>query len=237
MEWTLVYAFSKKLSTSEIQWKNFLKIFFKSVKYNKRFHKIKIYTDEHTLSYINHLDILIKVISFENYLFLDDIKIEVLGILEKNEVLIDPDIFLYKKLQLDNKFDLIVDRPVSINSYWYLDDIQSCKKYDFSKHLNFEVLDDITGNIGIMKFFNKELLNRYIDFYNKIKLTALNEKKLLPPFPTYSILLGEIGLKNVVDGYNYTMGFANKDIRNNYIHLAGENKSLNNLKPLDRSII
>lgn len=237
MEWTLVYAFSKKLSTSKNQWDNFLKVFFKSVQYNKRFHKIKIYTDESTLSYINHLDVSIESIPFENHLFLDDIKIQVLGILEKNEVLIDPDIFLYTKLHLDNKFDLIVDRPVSINSYWYLSDIQSCKKYNFSKHLNFDVVNNITGNIGIMKFFNKELLNRYIDFYNKVKLTASKEKKSLPPFPTYSILLGEVGLKNVVDDYNYSMGFASSNTLNSYTHLAGENKSFSKLKPLKRNLL
>ena len=68
---------------------------------------------------------------------------------------------------------------------------------------------------------------KYINFYTKIKENTLNESKELPPFPAFSVLIGQIGLKNVIDDNNYTISYASKLDNNNYFHLAGDVKYKN----------
>lgn len=222
--WTLVYAFSKKLATTDKRFEQSLEIFKQSIEYNKRFHKLKIYSDKETFEYIYQFGIEIELIDFEDFIFLDDIKIKVLPKLTDNEVLIDPDVFLFSNLKLPTTYDVILDRPVNINVYWLQEQIESSKEYEFSKLINFKPKKDLTGNIGVIKFFNKNLQELYIDFYSKVRDIAKKEKDKLPPFPSYSILLGEVGLKTVIDDTNSSFFFASEISSNKYDHVAGPRK-------------
>lgn len=222
--WELVYAFSKNLSTSNDKFEKSLNIFKQSIEYNKRFHKLKIYCDRDTLEYVSDFGVDIELIDFEDFIFLDDIKIKVLPNLKDNQVLIDPDIFLFSELKLPKTCDVVLDRPVNINVYWLQEQIEESKQYKFSKFINFKPKKDTTGNIGVLKFFNKELETSYIDFYNKVRNIAKEEKDKLPPFPSFSILLGEVGLKTVIDKMNSKIVFASEMSSNSYDHVAGPRK-------------
>ena len=235
----LVYAFSKKLSKSHVKFEKTLDLFQKSTIYNKRFHKLKIFSDKETLPFIEKFNIPIEVIEFEDFLFLDDIKIKVLPELTYNQVLIDYDVFLFSKLILPTQCDVVLDRPDNIN-VWYIQELaESARQYKFFELLDFNPKDDISGNIGLMKFFDKELEKNYIYFYNQLKNIAKLEKEMLPPFPSYSILLGEIGLKNVIDKMGSILKFTSTMDVNNYEHLAGPKKSDPDrwLKSLNKDII
>lgn len=223
-EWILVYVFSKKLSTSESQFNKSLDIFKHSIKYNKRYHKLKIYTDDETFLYVKDFGVEVEIFKFEDFLFLDDIKIQILPKLNKNEILIDPDIFLFHELKIPTECDVILDRPVNIRVSWLQEQIEMSKKYNFSKLINFKPKNNITGNIGIMKFFNIDLQNQYIDFYKNVKGIAEKEKDILPPFPSFSILLGEVGLKTVIDKLNCKIIFLSEIHLNKYDHFAGPRK-------------
>jgi len=227
--WTLVYCFTKKLSklAEGEQEKNFniiLDCLKKSVQLNSEFHKLKLYTDDFTYDLVKDLNIETKVIDYSRFRFIDDIKIQTLPLLEENEVLIDPDIFLYKKLDVKENYDLILERKDSINAWWYNDERTLAEPFNFSKLLNFVSKSGTVGNIGIMKFFNKKFLNDYIERYNEVRDVAMQEEDKLLPFPRFSVLLGQLLLKNVADDFNYSIGYSNMNEKNEYKHLSGHNK-------------
>jgi len=241
-KWVLVYAFSKKLSTSDVQFNKSLDILKYSIIYNKRYHKLKIYTDTETFLYIKDFGIDIEIFDFEKFIFLDDIKIQILPILNNNEVLIDPDIFLFSELKIPTEYDVVLDRPVNVKVSWLQEQIELSKNYEFSKLINFKPKNNKTGNIGIMKFFNKKLENSYIEFYKNVKSVAETEENNLPPFPSFSILLGELGLKTVIDNLNCKIVFLSEIRLNKYDHVAGPRKydfdSIKGyLRPIEHKII
>jgi len=227
--WTLVYCFTKKLSklAEGEQDKNFniiLDCLKKSVQLNSKFHKLKLYTDDFTYDFVKDLNIDIKVIDYSRFRFLDDIKIQTLPLLEEDEVLIDPDIFLYKKLDVKENYDLILERKDSIDTWWYNDERILAEPFNFSKLLNFVSKSGTVGNIGIMKFFNKKFLNDYIERYNEVRDVAMAEEETLYPFPRFSVLLGQLLLRNVADDFDYSIGYSNMNEKNDYKHLSGHTK-------------
>ena len=223
-KWNLVYCFSKKLASSTIRFNYALSCLKKSIETNNKFHNIKLYTDATTISYLDDIPVEKEILNFDDFKFLDDIKIETLPKLKEDDILIDIDIFLGKALEINLNSDVVLDRPSYVTESYYRTEIERSIKYEFSKLLNYNLKKNEIGNIGIMKFVNKELEKKYINFYTKIKENTLNESKELPPFPAFSVLIGQIGLKNVIDNNNYTISYASKLDNNNYFHLAGDVK-------------
>ena len=224
MEWKLVYCFSKKLAVSTERFSLALSCLENSIESNSKFHKLKIYTDKDTFKFVKNFTDDIEIIEYNDFSFLDDIKIQTLPLLKENEILIDIDIFLGNPLKINLLSDVILDRPSHITEYYYKTEIELSLKYKFSELLNYNPKENQIGNIGIMKFLNKKLEKKYIDFYNKLRKTALKDKDRLPSFPAFSVLIGQIGLKNVIDDNNYTISYASKLDNNNYFHLAGDVK-------------
>ena len=224
-DWKLVYCLSKKLAKTEDGWKTTLELFKKSVEMSSRFHKVKLYTDLETKDDID-FDIDTEILEVEDISFLDNYKIQVLPLLKDNEILIDPDLFIKKELVIDSSKDLVVDRPDSSNNKWYDIEFDMAKEYKFSELIKFKK-NVIIPNIGILKFFNKELQKKYIDNYNKIKSFTLDES--LPPFPRFSILLGQVSLENILSRDTYNIEYCSRKKQNDYIHLAGEEKFSENV--------
>lgn len=228
-EWKLVYCFSKKLGDLHISNKEWifyatLECLKRSIEMNSRFHKLKLYTDHYTYDYVKDIDIEIEIINFSSFRFVDDIKIQMLPLLKSEEVLIDPDIFLYDELKIDEKCDLILERTDKISTWWYRKPIQQAKLFKFSKLLEFSTKTGNIGNIGIIKFFNTEFMLNYIYRYNNVRNVAMQEENKLPPFPEFSVLLGQLLLTNVADNFNYKVGYCRLNKKNNYKHLSGRTK-------------
>lgn len=240
-KWNLVYCFSKKLSVNDSAFEQILHLLKKSIEYNKRFHHIKLYTDSKTYYYLKNLNVEVEILDIELF-FLDDFKLKVLEKLKDNEILIDVDIFLYSPLIVDSNCDLFADHSDDSQRIWYVDDFKEAKKFKFSNFLNLPEVKKEMTNIGILKFFNKNLLNEYINLYNKIKKTAISEKETLPKFPKFSILIGQLSLRNIIDKNNYKVKYAVSNPNNHYSHLAGERKYNNNwveniLKPIKKNLL
>lgn len=239
-EWNLVYCFSKKLlELAEVEHhKKFpiiLECLYKSVDLNSKFHKLKLYTDSYTFKFVKELDIEIKVIDYLPFRFLDDMKIQTLPKLKDNEVLIDPDIFLFKKLNIEQGYDLILERFDNIDEWWYNIEQELSKPFKFSKLLNFSPKTGTVGNVGIMKFFNQKFMNDYIERYNTVREVAMQEEEKLDPFPRFSVLLGQLLLRNVADDFKYSIGYSKLNIKNEYKHLSGSSKYKQSSR-LDRKI-
>lgn len=221
--WKLVYCFSKKLAVSTESFNSVLSCLKNSIETNNKFHNLKIYTDKDTYKFVENFTDDVEIIEYNDFSFLDDIKIQTLPLLKENEILIDIDIFLGNPLKINLLTDVVLDRPSYITEYYYKTEIENSLKYKFSKLLNYNPKRNEVGNIGIMKFFNKELQKKYIDFYNKVRTSALKDNDILEPFPTFSVLLGQVSLKNIIDDNNYSISYASK-LDNNYLHLAGSTK-------------
>jgi hypothetical protein len=220
----LVYCFSKLLSDDDKNFSIILSALSRSVVLNQKFHSIKIYTDEITYPYLVNINVNIEVIDFKPFRFLDDIKIQTIPLLKHNEVLIDPDVFLYRELLIKTDCDLILERPEYISDKWYIEDYSDAQKFKFIEHITLDSKSGEVGNIGIIKFFNREFQDRYIQTYNKVREIALEENSKLPPFPKFSVLLGQLLLRNISDKYGYRVIYAKHLSDNNYVHLSGYGK-------------
>ena len=130
-KWNLVYCFSKKLSDNDDNFEKILYSLEKSIEYNSKFHKVKVYTDSLTYQFIEHLNIEIEIYPFSKFRFLDDIKIQTLPLLTENEVLIDPDVFLFKELCLNEDSDAIFERPEKLSDPWYQREYSDSIKFEF----------------------------------------------------------------------------------------------------------
>jgi hypothetical protein len=223
-KWNLVYCLTKRLSQSEENFETFLYCLNKSIELASKFHNVKILTDRETIGYIKHLNVEIELFDFGHLRFLDDIKISVLPYLKDNEILIDPDVFIYRELKIDEDCDLFCERAEDIKDDWYRKDYELSKKFKFSKFIKFESKTYEVSNIGMLKFFNKDFLKKYIERYNFVKSIALEENEKLDKFPTFSILLGQLLLQNLIDDGDYRVKYARINGYNEYYHLAGKQK-------------
>jgi hypothetical protein len=222
--WKLVYCFSKMLSDDDKNFNIILYSLTKSIKFNSKFHQIKIYTDKFTYKFIKHLNVDIQIYDYKSFRFIDDIKIQTLPLLSDNEILIDPDVFLYKELIIDSNCDILLERPEKINSTWYLEDFSEAASFKFRNFIKLESKSGEVGNIGIIKFFNLKAQKEYINLYNKIRDEALLENDKLPPFPKFSFLLGQLGLQNLIDDNDYILKYSKQIKENDYIHISGYRK-------------
>ena len=223
-KWKLVYCFTKRLSQSEENFKNILYSLSKSIELSSRFHDVKILTDKETLEYLDKIQVEKELLDFGHLRFLDDIKISVLPQIKENEVLIDPDVFLFKELNIIEKCDIVTERPENIKDDWYVTDYEYSKRFKFSNYIKLESTNGDVTNIGILKFFNKKLMLKYIERYNFVRSIALEEESILDDFPQYSVLFGQLLLQNVIDENEYTISYAKHNKKNEYYHLAGAQK-------------
>lgn len=220
----LIYCFSKLLSDDDKNFNVILYSLTKSIEFNSRFHSIKIYTDDTTVRYLSHLNVDIEVYNYSNFRFIDDIKIQTLSLIQPDEILIDPDIFLYKELILEDGYDLILERPEKVDASWYKEDFSEASTFKFRRFLKLESKTGEVGNIGIIKFFNLDAQKEYINFYNQVRSEALLEEDKLPRYPKFSVLLGQLGLQNLIDKKGYKLKYAKHIEGNDYIHLSGYRK-------------
>lgn len=221
----LVYCFSKTLSENQSRLDVVLYCLKRSIEINSRFHDLKLYTDYLTLDELSHLDIQKEVVDFTPLKFTDDIKIQTLPLLKENEILIDIDVFLKKELVIDSNCDVIGEHPEYLSSKWYIRDYTKASNYNFGKHIRYSSISGGVINIGILKFFNKELQSQYFEKYNYVRDLALKQEHLIPEsLLNFSILLGQLLLQNIIDEYKYKVKFACNIHQNNYLHLAGKFK-------------
>jgi hypothetical protein len=221
----LAYCFSKALSENQSKLEVVLYCLTRSVEINSKFHNIKIYTDSLTVDELSHINTQKEVVDFTPLKFTDDIKIQTLPLLKENEILIDIDVFLKKELVIDYDCDVIGEHPELLSSEWYINDYTKASKYNFGKHIRYSSLSGEVINIGILKFFNKELQSQYFEKYNFVRDLAIEQEHLIPEsLPKFSILLGQLLLQNIIDDYKYKVKFARNINHNRYHHLAGKLK-------------
>lgn len=213
------FCFTIKIINSMENLERYQKMISKSVECAKKHHKVKFYTDEKTLPYLDINDVEIILIDTSNFYFVDDFKIHLLSIISDNEVLVDTDLFLFIELKLEKEKDIYVDFRDNSSKYWYTEYLKWFINNDIEKILpDFYKKDLQIPNIGILKIDNIQLKKEYIELYYKIREWVLSKDKNVDT--GVSIILGQYLLGLIIQNKKYKVSYCFNDY-NYYCHLSG----------------
>jgi len=194
---------------------------------NSKFHHIELVTDIESHKLLNYIRFdTVKYVDTKSFKFVDDFKIFLLPNLKEEELIIDFDVFLKKPLTVDIKYDLIIERyEEKFAKKIYKDLIKECKiNFDKNYFLDIDNLDQVP-NIGVLKINNLELLELYINTYNsKSSEFVQNAQNQGIDYGKYSVLFGQLLLRDIINKNNFTVFDTKTFLGNNYIHLNGDNK-------------
>ena len=220
---TYVYCFSKNLAVNEEQYAISLTLLKQSIKLASKHSNYRLVTDDSTYKDLKNLSNDITMIDSSDFKFLDDFKISLLKDLKFNEMLVDPDILMFKKPMVDSNTDLIFDYKDSPRKYWYEEDIRNVKgTLLYDKIKSVEKLPFVP-NIGFLKINNKKLLTEYIQQYEYYRKDIIN--KFDNTFLSFSILLGQylLGMLLYEGNYSY-LSIRSVNTPDVYEHLGGPQK-------------
>lgn len=207
---------------ADTQERNIL-LFNSFVKKNK-FHEFLLITDEKSYEYLGKPDnVEVELYDTDKFKFIDDFKVTLLPQLDKEEVIIDFDLYLYRPLTINSNYDLIVDRYEEEWAYRiYLEKINAIPFNDIKNYfLNIEN----TGipNIGIFKIVNKKLLTDYYVKYFNLRDTFITLSEAINfNYKPYSALFSQFILMDVINNNKSTV-FPCGNV-NHYKHLNGDLK-------------
>lgn len=218
-----VYCFSKKLSTDLERYRISIKVFEDSVKHLSKLYPYRIVTDKETVPDIGHLSKDIEVVDSSGFIFIDDFKLSLVGSLTDTEVIIDPDVLVYKELNSNLNLNAIFCHSDSPNDYWYQDYIPNFKGSLLFDRIKNAGKIPFVPNIGLLKINNPKLLSDYKFYYNLYREDLINRQ--YDHLSSASILLGQYLLGILLYEGNYSY-FNYRDTNNTeqYVHLAGPQK-------------
>jgi hypothetical protein len=220
---TYVYCFSKNLAVNEEQYAISLTLLKQSIKLVSKHSNYRLVTDDSTYKDLKNLSNDITMIDSSNFKFLDDFKLSLLKDLKFNEMLVDPDILMFKKPMVDSNTDLIFDYKDSPRKYWYEEDIRAVEGMLLYDKIKSVKKLPFVPNIGFLKINNKKLLTDYIEQYSYYRKDILN--KFDNTFLSFSILLGQylLGMLLYEGNYSY-LSIRSVNTPDVYEHLGGPQK-------------
>jgi hypothetical protein len=213
------FSFTTKLLIDTSNTKTYLELLNKSIKFAKRYHKVKLYTDDVTLPIVSNIDVDIVLVDTTGFRFIDDFKVYLLSHISDDEVLVDVDLFLYKPLYLKDGCDIWVDFKDNSSNEWYRDYVKYCVDNGICNILPDFIQSSMSiPNIGILKIDNPNLKLDYIHSYNKIRdwFFTLDDT----PDIGLSIILGQYLLGLLLKDGKYKVSYCYRN-SNDYIHLSG----------------
>jgi hypothetical protein len=213
------FSFTTKLLIDTSNTKTYLDLLNKSIKFAKRYHRVKLYTDDVTLPIVSNIDVDIVLVDTTGFRFIDDFKVYLLSHISDDEVLVDVDLFLYKPLYLKDGWDIWVDFKDNSSNEWYKDYIKYCTDNGIVTILPDFIQSSMSiPNIGILKIGNPTLKKDYIKLYNKVRywLFTLDDT----PDIGLSIILGQYLLGLLLKDGKYKIFYCYGN-GNDYIHLSG----------------
>ena len=220
---SFVYCFSKKLAANEEQYAINLLLLEKSIGYIKKLYEYRIITDEQTLEDIKTLSDNIKIINSDNFIFLEDIKTTLVSSLNDNELIVDPDLFIYRDLGISLDYDIIFEHEDRPSNPWYTDYIDGLKGTLLYDRILSAGKIPFVPNIGFFRINNLNLRSDFLQQYNTYREDILNKNMENPN--QYNLLLGQYLLGIVLYEGNYSY-LSTRSINKDqvYHHFAGPNK-------------
>lgn len=238
----LICPFTFSVSPYNLQSSRFIRTKFLLSKFyetNKRFHHIELVTDEESHKLLDYIKFdSIKYVDTSLFNYVDDFKIQLLQNLNKDEVIVDFDVYLKKPLHISTEHSIVIERyEESFAEDIYRNLIKDSDiEFDKSYYLNILNLDKVP-NIGILKINDTDLLSYYTSLYTtkstEFKLKATTQKI---NHGKYSVLFGQLLLRQIINNFNYSVFDAKSYSNNSYIHLNGDNKYDSSLEQLKKII-
>jgi hypothetical protein len=219
----LSYSFTKKMSNNDTSLLKYISFLETSILYNKRFHQLRLYTDLETFELVKHLDVEIIIFNTDDFIFTDEFKVKLSDVIDYNEILIDPDIFLYEKLRFNSTCDIIVDHKDPSNSHYYNKGLERLRRFKIHTELNNYIIPRYVPNIGFLKINNNALKNEYLTLYDKLKKGISDEPDIKLYRRGFTIIFAQYVLGIVIAKGKYTVEYIRND-GNSYNHLAGPKK-------------
>mgnify|MGYP001595849488 CR=1 FL=1 len=218
-----IYCFTKLLASNDEHYNISLEVLNKSVNFLSGKYPYKIFTDSITADDIKSFSQYIYTVDTSEFKFLDDFKISLLPKLQDNEVLIDPDVLIYKELKVNLDADLIFDYKDKVYQKWYSDGIANLKGTLIYDKINSIDKLPFIPNIGFLKINNKRLLQDYTDLYYQYREDILD--KHTDNYRGFSIILGQylLGILLYEGNYSYISNRENNS-GEVYVHLGGPQK-------------
>ena len=206
-----------------------MEFFKKAYESAVKFYNVEILTDDFSIKELKQYGYNCKSVTNEKFFYHDDFKVFLLENYKNLNVLVDPDIVFYDKVNFSNKDDLIVDRvynsltkdhTIPMINMFIDNGIQEVyPEYEFI---------DIMPNIGFLKFNNLDLKLEYIKVYKKLR-NWLVESKIKHNL-NHSILLGQYPLQILCNKFNITPTSLQDTQGDKYFHFDGERKYWDNKK-------
>ena len=173
----LIYTFTKKLNESNLDL--YVQLWCDSYLNNKKYHNIKLYTDDDSVDLFKNVFEDIEILNTNNVKFLDDLKILAFEKCSLDDVLIDGDIYLQDTLIKPNYSiccDVINSGKFKQNRY-YKEIANALVTEGINDIIPNYSFREIIPNIGLLSIDNIEEKNKFINnmtniTYNKTKIIA-----------------------------------------------------------------
>ena len=220
---SFVYCFSKKLAANEEQYTINLLLLKKSIEHIKKLYDYRIITDEQTIDDVKALSDNIEIVNSDNYIFLEDIKTSLVSSLTDNELIVDPDLFIYRELGITLDYDIIFEHIDIPTNPWYSNYIEGLKGTLLYDRILSAGKIPFVPNIGFFRIMNSNLQSDFLQQYSIYRENILSKNLQNPN--QYNLLLGQYLLGIVLYEGNYS--YLNTSSINKgevYHHFAGPNK-------------
>lgn len=220
---SFVYCFTKKLAANNEEYNISLKVLSDSINLLSKHYDFRLVTDKVTYDDLKSLSNNISFADTDDFLLVDDFKIQQVKHLKDNEVLVDPDILIYSPLEIYLTDDLIFDYKDRPYEKWYTQNKDLLEGTLLNKKIQSSKTPGFIPNIGFLKINNSILLNDYISQYEMYRKDII--QKLSNKARGLSIMLGQflLGLLLSEGKYSYlsTRGYNTGQV---YVHLGGPQK-------------
>jgi len=217
----LVYTFSKKISGRYLN--EYLDLLERSYIHNSKYHSIVLYTDTVTYPIVKNIIDDIVIIEDIDVVFMDDLKMNIIGELKPTDILADFDIFLTSPVRLPEVFDVCIDIKEHLNTNF---DYKRILNYFAKLGLNLYRKDiNYLSNVGFLKINNKYLLKSIQENYFKVRNWYLSnhiENTTVQTKFEPSVIALQYQLEVICKDKLYTVSELRKS--NKYFHLTGADK-------------
>jgi len=218
-----VYCFIKKLSTNMEQYTINLQLLEKSIKDLSKHYPYRLITDLETLDDVKSLTNKIEIVNSDSFIFLDDFKISLIEKLNPDEVIIDPDLFVFNKLDIDLSKAMVFEHKDKPYHSWYKDHIEELKGTLLYDRIKTAGKLPFVPNIGFFKMSDKKLRAEFLKTYRLYRDDLCN--KVTENRNRFNLLLGQylMGIVLYEGNYSYFYTRGTNTVKV-YSHLAGPDK-------------
>ena len=232
MKETITYFFSLQLKKyySKDNFKITMEYFKKAYISACKFYNVEILTDDFSIKEFKQYGYSCRSVTNEEFLYHDDFKIFLLENYKNLNILVDPDIVFFEKVDFPVGNDLIIERvSKSLTKNHTIPMINEFIDNGIQNVFPDYGFINTMPNIGFLKINNQELKLEYCKVYKKLKDWLVKSK--IKHNLNHSILLGQYPLQILCNKFNIIPTSLQTTQGEKYFHYDGQKKYWENNKP------